>query len=236
MIRLACALLSAVLFGLFSSTSAGATSQVEISTVTSYNYDNNEHAAATADTTSERGPPSTDDDNTGSDAVDLWSGGAWSHSETEAPAPTTTSVHPAHAAAATGTTERHVRVTSRESRALSGASVAAKTVPGYGVGATPKRVPGPWTISDLKQGAFGRPPRSLGRPDLHHADQMPGSGIHEVPAGMHRGNTSIHPNRYNQGVTDEMRMQDRQLHWWYRSQQMGGWDELGPSYYYDNWP
>ena len=113
---------------------------------------------------------------------------------------------------------------------------ATKTVPGYGVGATPKRVPGPWTISDLKQGAFGRPPRSLGRPDLHHADQMPGSGIHEVPPGMHRGNTSLHPNRYNQGVTDGMRMQDRQLHWWYRSQEMGGWDTLGPSYYYDNWP
>lgn len=31
-------------------------------------------------------------------------------------------------------------------------------------------------------------------------------------------------------------MQDRQLHWWYRSQEMGGWDELGPGYYYDNWP
>ncbi len=53
---------------------------------------------------------------------------------------------------------------------------------------------------------------------------------------MHRGNTSLHPNKYNQGVTDQMRMQDRQLHWWYRSQEMGGWDTLGPSYYYDNWP
>lgn len=114
--------------------------------------------------------------------------------------------------------------------------VAAKTVPGYGVRATPKRVPGPWTVNDLKQGAFGRPPRSLGRPDLHHADQMPGSGIHEVPPGMHRGNANLHPNKYNQGVTDQMRMQDRQLHWWYRSQEMGGWDTLGPSYYYDNWP
>ncbi len=29
-------------------------------------------------------------------------------------------------------------------------------------------------------------------------------------------------------------MKDRQLHWWYRSQEMGGWDTLGPSYHYDN--
>lgn len=130
MIRLACAVLSAVLFGLFSSTSAGATSQVEISTVIAYNYDDSQHPGPTADTTSERGPPSTDDRNTGSDAVDLWPGGAWSRSEMEVPARTTTnttSAQPAPAAAVTGTTKRHVRVNSRELRARSGASVAANT-------------------------------------------------------------------------------------------------------------
>ena len=118
----------------------------------------------------------------------------------------------------------------------SSASAANTVKPGYGVTGTPKRVEGPWTVNDLKQGAFGRPPRKLGRPDLHHADQMPGSGIHEVPPGLHRGNSSLHPNKWNQGVTDQMRMQDRQLHWWYRSQEMGGRDILGPGYYYDNWP
>lgn len=124
----------------------------------------------------------------------------------------------------------------RSGVAADGADAASTVRPGFGVGSTPSRLRGPWSADDLKQGAFGRPPRSLGRPDLHHADQMPGSGIHEIPPSMHRGNASMHPNKYNQGVTDEMRMQDRQLHWWYRSQEMGGWDILGPGYYYDNWP
>ena len=107
--------------------------------------------------------------------------------------------------------------------------------PGLDVGSTPSRVVGPWTIDDLKRGAFGRPPRSLGSPDLHHAEQMPGSAIHEVLPSMHRGNKSLHLNVFNQGVTDPMRRQDKELHWWYRSQQMGGWETLGPGYYYDEW-
>lgn len=64
---------------------------------------------------------------------------------------------------------------------------------------------------------------------------MPGSGIHELLPSEHRGNPRIHANKYNQGVTDAMRAEDRQLHWWYRSQEMGGWDALGPGYYYDDW-
>lgn len=50
---------------------------------------------------------------------------------------------------------------------------------------------------------------------------------------MHRGNSQLHPNRFNQGVTNEMRAEDRQLHWWYRSQEMGGREILGEDYYYD---
>lgn len=64
---------------------------------------------------------------------------------------------------------------------------------------------------------------------------MPGSGIHEVLPEAHRA-PGVHPNRYNQGVTDEMRTADRQLHWWYRAQEMGAWERLGPEMIYDNWP
>ena len=102
--------------------------------------------------------------------------------------------------------------------------------------AKPSRVSGPWKVNDYKQGAHGHAPRSLGETDIHHADQMPGSGVHEVPSRAHRGNRDIHRNPHNQGVTKEMRDEDRQLHWWYRSQEMGGRDVLGPEYYYDNWP
>jgi RHS repeat-associated protein len=93
--------------------------------------------------------------------------------------------------------------------------------PKFGVNDPPVRIPGKWTDADLKAGLQGRPPSSLGRPDLHHADQMPGSGIHEVLPGAHRGNRALHPNKYNQGVTAEMRAKDRQLHWWYRAQEQG---------------
>lgn len=192
-------------------------------TAGSYIYDSQLHPAQPLTTASERGPPKTSYDfNTGDYAVDRWSHGRF----------------PASRGVVVWVYDTQARAhgDARALSVLTRSAVAAKTVPGYGVGATPKRIPGPWTISDLKQGAFGRPPRSLGRPDLHHADQTPGSGIHEVSPGMHRGNTSLHPNRQNQGVTDEMRMQDRQLHLWYRSQEMSGWDTLGPSYYYDNWP
>ena len=96
-----------------------------------------------------------------------------------------------------------------------------QTCRAYGVNAPPVRIEGKWTPRDLIDGLKGRPPKSLGRPDLHHADQMPGSAIHEVLPGMHRGNRDLHPNRRNQGVTDDMRAGDRQLHWWYRAQEQG---------------
>jgi RHS repeat-associated protein len=111
------------------------------------------------------------------------------------------------------------------------------TDPGYGVKNTPTRISGPWKVSDLKRGATGRAPRTMSETDIHHADQMPGSGVHEIPRDVHRRDSSVlHPNKHNQGVTDEMRTKDRQLHWWYRSQEMGGRDVLGEEYFYDNWP
>jgi hypothetical protein len=51
---------------------------------------------------------------------------------------------------------------------------------------------------------------------------MPGAGIHEVAPG--RGGhlaPGMHPNRYNQGVTDTMRQEERRLHWQLRGQEMG---------------
>ncbi len=103
---------------------------------------------------------------------------------------------------------------------------------GLGVADPPSRVSGPWMEDDLARGAMGKPPKSLGSPELHHADQMPGAGIHEVDPVTHRlpGN---HPNMFNQGVTDAMRTSDRQLHWWYRSQEMGGRDVLDSGAFYD---
>lgn len=41
------------------------------------------------------------------------------------------------------------------------------------------------------------------------------------------------PNKYNQGVTPEMRESDRQLHWWYRAREQGV-DELLPDWIYDD--
>jgi hypothetical protein len=96
----------------------------------------------------------------------------------------------------------------------------------------PVRIQGNWTDNDLKQALLGHPPSGLGSPDLHHAGQMPGAGIHEVIRGHHRGNKALHPNKYNQGVTDEMREQDRQLHWWYRAREQGA-DQRLPNWIYD---
>ncbi|MGN6187245.1 MAG: pre-toxin TG domain-containing protein [Thermoanaerobaculia bacterium] len=103
----------------------------------------------------------------------------------------------------------------------------------YGVNDPPVHIEGEWSTNDLKQALLGHPPRGLGSPDLHHADQMPGSGIHEVAPHAHRNNPELHPNKYNQGVTREMREQDRRLHWWYRAREEGA-DDLLPDWIYDN--
>ncbi|GAA0638069.1 hypothetical protein GCM10009547_48070 [Sporichthya brevicatena] len=64
---------------------------------------------------------------------------------------------------------------------------------GLGVGDAPSRIAGPWSRSDLQRGAFGQSPRGLGSPHLHHADQMPGSAIHEVNPQTHRL-PGVHPS------------------------------------------
>lgn len=73
----------------------------------------------------------------------------------------------------------------------------------------------------MKQALLGHSPRGFGNPDIHHGGQMPGGSLHEVLPNQHRNNSSLHPNLYNQGVTDEMRVSDRQLHWWYRAREQG---------------
>ena len=108
----------------------------------------------------------------------------------------------------------------------------AQTGQGYGVNDPPVRIPGTWSNADIISGLRGIPPSGLGRPDLHHAGQMPGSAIHEVLPHLHRGNTALHPNRYNQGVTTEMRNQDKRLHWWYRAQEQGAAQRF-PNLIYD---
>jgi YD repeat-containing protein len=103
---------------------------------------------------------------------------------------------------------------------------------GYGVNDPPVRIDGEWSESDLKQALLGHPPRGLGSPDLHHAGQMPGSGIHEVPSdASHRNNKALHPGP-NQGVTDEMRDAERKLHWWYRAREQGA-DQILPDWIYN---
>jgi RHS repeat-associated protein len=108
---------------------------------------------------------------------------------------------------------------------------------GAGPADDPIRVVGPWTRGDIGRGAHGLRPNHLGdRLEIHHADQMPGSPIHELDQVVHRGpGTDLHRNRWNQGVTPEMRQQDTQLHWWYRSQEQG-WGHYDPRLWYDNWP
>lgn len=54
-------------------------------------------------------------------------------------------------------------------------STAGTPRAGLGVNDTLARVSGPWSDADLGQGVLGRPPRSLGSPELHHADEMPGA-------------------------------------------------------------
>ena len=101
---------------------------------------------------------------------------------------------------------------------------------GFGPKANPIRVQGPWTEGDLARAAKGQGPvdfipatNKAGKNmplELHHGDQMPGSAIHEVPPA-HSGSVP-HPNKYNQGVTPQMRTQDSQLHWYFRGLEMGG--------------
>ncbi|MBQ23347.1 hemagglutinin repeat-containing protein [Alcanivorax sp.] len=102
---------------------------------------------------------------------------------------------------------------------------------GYGVNNPPVRIEGEWSRQDYFNALNGRTPKGLGKPDLHHADQMPGSGIHEVIPSEHRGNTALH-GQPNQGVTPDMRKADKELHWWYRAREQGA-DELFPDWIYD---
>ena len=104
---------------------------------------------------------------------------------------------------------------------------------GYGASDPPVRIDGEWTINDMKQALLGHSPRGLGNPDIHHGGQMPGGSLHEVLPNQHRNNSALHPNLYNQGVTNEMRVSDRQLHWWYRAREQGA-DELLPNWIYDD--
>lgn len=103
---------------------------------------------------------------------------------------------------------------------------------GYGVNDPAVRLGGKWSPKDIEDGLMGRSPEGLGSPDLHHAHQMPGSGIHEVAPGQHQGNRALHPNKYNQGVTPQMRNNDRRLHWWYRAREQGA-DKMYPDRIYD---
>lgn len=107
-----------------------------------------------------------------------------------------------------------------------------RTGAGYDAGDVPVRIDGDWSINDMKQALLGHPPRGLGSPDIHHGGQMPGGALHEVLPQLHRNNPALHPNKFNQGVTPEMRASDRQLHWWYRAREQGA-DELLPNWIYD---
>ena len=91
----------------------------------------------------------------------------------------------------------------------------------YEPSATPTRFEGPWSRSDC-YGALvlGAAPRSLGAPQLHHGGQMPGSGVFEIDENLHRCK-DLHKNKWNQGVTNEMREADRKLHWSMRAQEQG---------------
>jgi RHS repeat-associated protein len=101
--------------------------------------------------------------------------------------------------------------------------------PPLGVGDPPQRYQGPWTQRDLARAAQGMGPLDLvprvnrrGREvplELHHADQMPGSAIHEVDVVEHR-QPGVH-GQPRQGVTGRMRKEDAQLHWQLRGQEMG---------------
>ncbi|MCG8386479.1 MAG: hypothetical protein MJA30_13110 [Cytophagales bacterium] len=92
----------------------------------------------------------------------------------------------------------------------------------------PQRIQGPWTKGDLDRAANGQGPIDMmpqtnkagnSMPlEVHHADNMSGSAIHEVPPSHYR---TIWHQRNNQGVTPQMRSQDSKLHWQLRGQEMG---------------
>ncbi|MGI5525835.1 polymorphic toxin-type HINT domain-containing protein [Micromonospora sp. CA-259024] len=115
-----------------------------------------------------------------------------------------------------------------------GVSCSCFPATGAGPNVPPIRVEGPWTRGDIGRGAHGLRPNHLGgRIEIHHADQMPGSPIHELDQVVHRGRGSqLHPNAIHQGVTGAMRAEDTRLHWWYRSQEQG-WGHYGPDLWYD---
>ena len=104
---------------------------------------------------------------------------------------------------------------------------------GYDAGDDPVRIEGDWSINDMKQALLGHPPKGLGSPDIHHGGQMPGAAKHEVIPSRHRTNQALHQNKYNQGVTDEMRTSDKELHWWYRAREQGA-DDVLPDWIYDD--
>ena len=120
-----------------------------------------------------------------------------------------------------------------EKKVKSGKKADVTTGVGYGASDTPVRIEGEWSINDMKQALLGHPPKGLGSPDIHHGGQMPGAAKHEVIPSQHRTNQALHPNKYNQGVSAEMREEDRLLHWWYRAREQGA-DELLPDWIYDD--
>ncbi|GGN65066.1 hypothetical protein GCM10010112_25970 [Actinoplanes lobatus] len=114
---------------------------------------------------------------------------------------------------------------------------------GYGPNDEPQRIQGPWTEQDIRgKGAWGYQPEHLADdPEIHHADQMPGSPIHELDWQTHRGKGSdLHRNKVSQEprkrekTMNEYRKEDTQLHWWYRSMEMG-WGNFWPTRWFSNW-
>jgi len=109
-------------------------------------------------------------------------------------------------------------------------TVSTSPAPHLSPTATPQRIQGPWTQRDIARAQNGQGPLDFvpttnraGREvplELHHADQMPGSAIHEV-APFHSNIPGAHPNKFNQGVTPTMRAEDAQLHWYFRIKEMG---------------
>ena len=109
-------------------------------------------------------------------------------------------------------------------------TVSTSPAPHLSPTATPQRIQGPWTQRDIARAQNGQGPLDFVPTtnrtgsevplELHHADQMPGSAIHEV-APFHSNIPGAHPNKFNQGVTPTMRAEDAQLHWYFRVQEMG---------------